>query len=99
VDTANPDSGDVEAPDGPSQGWIKVRVSPRSGPGSKRKNRARSTCPAPVLAAEHLLLGWVRTTSQWQSIGVLRWNLSTTARRSAFFRCPLSRCDRIKCCI
>src|SRR5260370_13596699 len=37
--------------------WIKVRVSPRSGPGSKRKNRARSTCSAPVFEAEHLLLG------------------------------------------
>src|SRR6267378_8643413 len=57
VDTAIPDSRDVEAPDGPSRGCIEVRRSPRSGPVSKRKNRARNTCPAPVYEAEHLLLG------------------------------------------
>ena len=36
---------------------LKVRVSPRNGPGSKRKNRARGTSSAPVFEAEHLLLG------------------------------------------
>jgi hypothetical protein len=51
VDTAIPDSGDVEAPDGPSRGCLKVRVSPRSSPGSKRKKTEREV-PAPRLHAK-----------------------------------------------
>ena len=42
------------------------------------KNRARGTSSAPVFEAEHLLLGCVRITGQWQSIGVLRRKLSAT---------------------
>jgi hypothetical protein len=62
VDTSSPDSGDVEAPNGPSRGCIKVRVSPRSGSGSKRKKssakyqlRARicGGAPAVRLCAKH----------------------------------------------
>ena len=54
VDTAHPDSGDVEAPHGPSRGTSKIRVIPQSGPGFKRKKSSakyllrariwRSTC-------------------------------------------------------
>jgi len=52
------------------------------------KNRARSTSSAPVFEAEHLLLGWVRSTGRRRGIGVLRWNLSSTVQRSVFFSPP-----------
>ncbi len=45
-DTATPDSGNVDAPHGPSRGETKVRVNPLSGPGSKRKKTEREV-PAP----------------------------------------------------
>jgi len=62
------------------------------------KNRARIPAPRPYFRRGTLLFGWVRTTGQWQSIGVLRWNLSATGIR-LFFRCPLSRTHRIGRCV
>jgi len=50
VDTATPDSGDVEALHGPRRGETKVRVSPRSGPGFKQKKpSAKYLSPRPYL--------------------------------------------------
>ncbi|PYU41837.1 MAG: hypothetical protein DMG54_18480 [Acidobacteria bacterium] len=78
VDTAVPESGDVEAPQGPSRSRDQVCVSHEAARVLSEKNRARGTSSAPVVEAEHLLLGCVYSTGQRQSIGVLRRNLTAT---------------------
>jgi len=55
VDTAHPDSGDVEAPHGPSRGKRKVRVIPQSGPVLKRKKSSAKYLLRARILAEHLL--------------------------------------------
>src|SRR5256885_10872863 len=54
--SAIPDSGDVEAPDGPSRRCIEVRRSPRSGPVSKRSEEHTSELQSPCNLVCRLLL-------------------------------------------
>ena len=84
----------MEAPQGPSRSRDQVCVSHEAARVLSEKNRARGTSSAPVVEAEHLLLGCVYSTGQRQSIGVLHgyksaaaiWSLeSAIAMRSAFF--------------
>jgi hypothetical protein len=58
VDTANPDSGDVEAPHGPRSGMEEGPWDSAKRPGfSAKKTEREVPAPRPYFEAEHLLLG------------------------------------------